>query len=497
MGVQTQVKGVIGNDPLGSDSSAVQMPVIGSPTYSSLEDIIKLIGSAGTIPGSYISDAGGATIDVAGGSGFIRSADSHTGDLFSFDWSASAGIAIPADVARYIGIEYNAGSPQVVVKTTDTWDEHTDFRLGSVVNEGGTLHLLNNPQIASDGIAHIYHRFYETEPLQRAGRIGGLMLGETGTRNVTVTAGELYDGLNEFAISAIDTSGSDRFDSYYRDSGSGFTKIASQAQWNNTQYDNGSGTLQTLLASKYACQWFYLEADGSLVHVFGRGSYATLAGAQNESPPSNVPLRLQVHGRLIGRIVFQESAATAEDVDSAFEVPFNPTGTQSHLELTNIGTNTHAQIDTHIGLFETGTPSEGDMLVWDSVAGKWEHRQLVYQVGFGVAGSLSTGDDKTGWLHLAENAEVMEVEAFAKTAPTGAAIWLEIEYSTDNGSSWAGSVVTAANLQIAAGSKNGNTTVITTPHMNDGYLLRLNIDQVGSTIAGSDLTVFVRLRRRD
>lgn len=331
-----------------SESDFIYISGIPGATWTTLQDFINQIGAAGSGNTSYITDAGGAAIDVAGGDGFIRIADTENALLKAFSWAAAIGIAIPADTARYIGIEYNAGAPQVVVKITDTWDWHTEFRLGSVVNEGGTLHILNNPQQVSDSLAHLYERFYECQPLQRANRLGGIIPGETGVRNLTVSAGELYDGLNEFDVGNIDTSGADTFDAYYGDGGGGFNKIAAVSQWDNLQYDGGAGALVALLPSKWGVHWLYIEADNNLVLIYGDGEWSTQAMAEESAAPSTVPLRLQVQGRLIGRIVFQQAAATAADIQDVWEQDFNLNNVTSHLNLTEIGTNTHAQIDAFI-----------------------------------------------------------------------------------------------------------------------------------------------------
>lgn len=320
-----------------ADTANVHIDTTGSPAVDRLDEWIDFAGSAGTMPGTYVTDAGGGNVDVAAGPGFIRSSDAHDGDLSSFEWSASLGIAIPTDTVRYIGVEYNAGSPQVVVKTSDVWNDHDEFRLASVVNEGGTLHILNNPQVSGDGVAHVFHRLYETQPFQRADRLGGLILGETGTRNLTVSTGELYDGLNEFIISAIDTSGSDTFDAYY----GSFTKVAGQTQWDNNQYDN-AGTLTALTTNRWGVHWLYLEADGSLVLIYGTLNVTSKSLAEEATPPTSLPLRLQVHGRIIGRLVFQQGASTAT-VESAFETTFGATAVTQHNNLAGLQGGTVGQ----------------------------------------------------------------------------------------------------------------------------------------------------------
>lgn len=345
---------------LSLDADQVAIERIGTPTYDDVQDSITVLGSSGAAAFSHITDAGGGNIDVAAGAGFVRTTDSHTGLLQSFDWAASSGIAIPSDVARYVGVEYNGGTPHVVVKTTDTWDLHTDFRLGSVINEGGTLHILDNPQVVANGVAHAYERMYQTQPFERANRTGGLIAGETGTRNLTMSAGKLFDGLNEFNPSAIDTSGADTFDYYYRDGVGGWTKQAAQTQWNNTQYDDNSGVLATLAGNKWGVHWLYIEADGDMVLVYGQAEYAKQSDAEEAPTPSTIPLRLQTHGTLLARLIFQESAGTAARIDSAFATVFSGAGVTSHLDLTDVGTFTHAQIDSRLGVKQVNFMAEAN-----------------------------------------------------------------------------------------------------------------------------------------
>lgn len=300
-------------------------------TRSEQLELTKLV-SAGLLTGGSITDAGGGTINVSAGTGFLRTTDSHTGDAIDISWSASAGIAIPSDTVRYIGVEYNGGSPQIVVKAADAWDIHTEFRIGSVVNEAGTLHILDNPWMVANADGHALERFYETQPFQRANRLGGLIIGETGARNVTLTAGELYDATNEFDINALDTSVTGSFDTYLGT----VLQAAAQTQWDNLNYDN-AGVLTALLPNKWANLWFYIEADDSVVMVYGTASYNTMAGAELESPPSSIPLRIQIQGTILGRCVFKQNAATGL-FQSVFGTTFTSTGSSDHTNLSNLTT---------------------------------------------------------------------------------------------------------------------------------------------------------------
>jgi len=87
------------------------------------------------------------------------------------------------------------------------------------------------------------------------------------------------------------------------------------------------------------------------------------------------------------------------------------------------------------------------------------------------------------------NATLLGVRGAVGTAPTGADILVDV---IQNGS---GSVFSspAGRMSIPAGSTIGSeTTAFGSTPVNFGDTLTINIDQIGSTITGADLTVFIR-----
>lgn len=83
-----------------------------------------------------------------------------------------------------------------------------------------------------------------------------------------------------------------------------------------------------------------------------------------------------------------------------------------------------------------------------------------------------------------------------ETAPTGAEIIVDIERSTDGGGTWTTIFTNQSNRpQIAASAKTGNTTSIDVPSgTGNNHLYRAKIEQVGSTIAGINLSVLLKGR---
>jgi hypothetical protein len=96
--------------------------------------------------GEYAGEGTPPGINVTAGTGRIRTSASHVATLDLFDWAAVTGLTAPAvSATKYVGVEYNAGSPQAVVRDTASWNYTTDFPLGSVYNNAGTLVITGTP----------------------------------------------------------------------------------------------------------------------------------------------------------------------------------------------------------------------------------------------------------------------------------------------------------------------------------------------------------------
>lgn len=325
------------------NASTVELPQIGSPTYTHVEDMNTLFHSAGQLNGGAISDSGSQQIDVAAGQGAIRIDTNSLAQLKFFDWAAVVNQDITVDTIRYIGVEYNNGSPQVVIRTSENWNLTTDFPLGEVTREGSNLHITNVPWRVGDHARFMAERMHATAHIARDNFAGGLIFGESGTRGVTVTPGTFWVGLTDFDIAAINTDNGDDFDTYSSKAASDGLEAAGVSQWPNGQYDSG-GTLTNLGNNKWANLWWYLELDGGLVMVYGTAQYVTQAQAEAETPPTTIPNRLHNHGTLSSRFIFQEGAATAAQILSPFTTMFLMAGVTDHGDLGGLADPDHRSI---------------------------------------------------------------------------------------------------------------------------------------------------------
>lgn len=101
-----------------------------------------------------------------------------------------------------------------------------------------------------------------------------------------------------------------------------------------------------------------------------------------------------------------------------------------------------------------------------------------------ISGTLTTGTSQ-GPRYIAPQAmTIVKAWLIVRTAPTSAAILIDIN---KNGSTiWS----TQGNrATVAAAATTGNTTTFNTTALAAGDYLDLDIDQIGSSVAGVDLTV--------
>jgi hypothetical protein len=119
---------------------------------------------------------------------------------------------------------------------------------------------------------------------------------------------------------------------------------------------------------------------------------------------------------------------------------------------------------------------------------------------FPVSGALTTGSNKVGVVLIIPFAcSIVKCYANVGTCPTGADIRYDIHYDSDGGQDNAGTSIFPSPYYgtITATQYLSNTSTFSTTPLPivAGGTLRLDIDQVGSTIAGSNLTVTLVVKK--
>jgi hypothetical protein len=286
-----------------------------------------------------------------------------------------------------------------VVHASFDWNWNSDFPLAKVYHDGTDRHILN-ANAHSEDTANKTRRFLrEVLPLARTvgAEGGGLVIADIGGQDITLTAGKIWHGFNEYDIAAVDTSiggapdVTNSFTAYYRATSAplAWTSVADQVAWDNTQYDDGTG-LSAVGVSKWANLWWYVDAeDGDLIMLYGRGQYNTLALALLEAIPNTTPGSLSDHSRLLGRFIFQNGAG-ATVVQNTADTQFQSEGVTAHSDLTGLTDDDH----TVYSLADGSRAYTGDVEILTAAA---PTLHLQKTSGLGSYGGLSWEHDNTGW----------------------------------------------------------------------------------------------------
>jgi hypothetical protein len=208
--------------------------------------------------------------------------------------------------------------------------------IGRVYRDGTTLYISNiGAYMANASLRDMYR----VRALRRVERASGAVISCPADRNIALTAALLFSNYSKITTLAFDSSGADRWITWYRDGIGRFNKILSEYSVNNTQYDDGSGTLAALTGNYYANRWFYLVPTdtGSQVHMLmGQSQYNKQADAEAASPPTVIPTLISELAILVGRVVVKEGIATLIIVQSAFTTEFSTATPSVHNELSGL-----------------------------------------------------------------------------------------------------------------------------------------------------------------
>ena len=279
---------------------------------------------------SYVNNGDGS---VTIGTGVYALASAAGGDTRKTRYSIPGGVTTPTDGAlSYLVASYNSGAPTLtLISDVTAINETTIVPVRTFFRSGTMVHQLDWDTL---GLAKVDKLHQSVVKTQRFRRQSGLALSEVATRTIAVTAGIVWYGATAL-LNAAFSSATDLCDLYSHVAGV-WTKSAI-TQYNNSQYDDGT-TLQTLSANRYAVNFIYRLVNSEMSHslvVLGTGDYK-LGEAQVAQPPANLPPEIISMCILVGRIIVQKRAATATQIDSAFDLTFVPSQVTDHANLSGL-----------------------------------------------------------------------------------------------------------------------------------------------------------------
>ncbi|KKK55149.1 hypothetical protein LCGC14_3077490, partial [marine sediment metagenome] len=186
-------------------STDVEVSELKTATYDDVQDYINFYGHRSLFPGGAITDNGDGTVAIASLTGWSSISDSESAVGKFFDFAGGNTPSLTDLTTNYIYLDYNGGTPQLVVSTDIlTHGFKLDhIHVGTAFRDGTETHFHKPTNFELDLGATVDMHHQEEDLVHR---VDGLITTETGTRNLDVTAGVLYEGLNRHTSLPFDTS---------------------------------------------------------------------------------------------------------------------------------------------------------------------------------------------------------------------------------------------------------------------------------------------------
>lgn len=321
------------------------------------------------------SKAGALTIDVVAGGAYIRPTDNKTDVLEYIEWAAVSGLDVTTHAGprgdAYVYIDYTNGATiQVSSTNPDLSFERQDI-----------LHLA---EIHFDAAGTAIFEVHDTRQFMgnHAQEISifhrdvfgvlasNLEAAETGTRSLLITAGIFHrPGFNNQPVPSFDSSGLDTFSYWNEDGVGGWTEVTGATQFNNTLYDDGTGTLATMTAGYYKREWTVRSTTGPVHVLYSQGEFATQQEAEDAPLPA-LPqhLTIEEHSYPIASYVILKGAASGTIFDKARR--FSPSvglGAVDHGALFGLGDDDHPQYQ-----LKAHTILHGELYYYDAAGVAYE-----------------------------------------------------------------------------------------------------------------------------
>ena len=262
--------------------------------------------STGLVSGGELSIGTGLEIDVAAGSGFIRTA---TG-IVDVSWDAET-ITVSANKDNYhVVVDING---DVHEEPTTGINLDLELELGAFATNGSSV--VGVSQHGCVLLRNVQDSYYYLKETRASAMVSGCATSKNTTPSLQldVDAGTFYIANYRISVGANAPITMTR---WYRDGSTGWTKVTGQTSIDVDKYDDGSGTLADLTTNYYKKDMLYLTGNdgGEEYHyVYSTTEYAAQQGAEDGAEPT-APEFLTNFGIHLSAIVSQESATDITDI---------------------------------------------------------------------------------------------------------------------------------------------------------------------------------------
>ena len=318
-------------------------------TFDNVQDYINFFGDRVIITGGQITATlpADGTVAVAPCTAWCKESDLDIAVGVFFDFAGVGNIALTDLTANILYLDYNAGTPQVVLTASPlTYGFQQDhILLGAVFRDGNVTHIINADRLGIQGD----NRSHMMRVEEGASRTSGMVTLAAGVRNLTITAGVLHLGLNRITTPARDTTpaGGDTFDYWYYDGSlpaPAWVAVPS-TQISNAQYNDVALGLVNFTPNRYGVHWVFMDFDGHLQVVYGQGDY-TASQAENADVPAPLPNIVLGFSVIVAKIICQQGAAVLT-ITYPWTFPFISALANNHSLLANLLVDDHPQYIRH------------------------------------------------------------------------------------------------------------------------------------------------------
>jgi hypothetical protein len=274
---------------------------ISAPVWIPITDIVNSVAGTGLMSGGIVSvntSSGSITFDVSAGHGFVTDQTNPDNQVIKLvTWNNYSNVAATyrtTDIRSNIMIDSNGAVHQsnTVVSFTDSRDYIILARLLHS-NKSTISSTVNIPRV-------LYDTAYNGDDLSQALgsiNISGNFYSYSGPNlNISKTSGQSYrTGANYINSKKLPNITSEvesnpvSFQYRYRDGLGGYKVSSSTTSIDPDNYDDGSGTLQTVGNNEWTVQRIYMFPGAGTTYVtYGQVRYATFSAAK-ESIQSEAP----------------------------------------------------------------------------------------------------------------------------------------------------------------------------------------------------------------
>lgn len=388
----------------------VEVSELGAATYDDVQDYINFFGDRTYLSGCDITPTSPAngTVAIAAGAAWCKETDSDAAIGKFFNFTGKAGQTLTDLTANIIYLDYNAGTPQVVVATSPlTYGFQQDhILLGVVFRNGNETHILRADPIGIQGDNRSHMMRVEEGPT----RSSGMATTAAGTRNLAITAGVLHLGLNRKTTPPYTTpnaGAADATEAYkLHDADGGFVatdvgkivhnttddtytevtayvdggeltlrddifvsgenydldifsywyydgdletpawmEVPGSTAISNSQYNAVATGLANLTANRFGVHWVYMDFDGHLHVVYGQGDY-TANQAEEATVPASLPNVAVGFSVIIAKIICQQGTNTLT-ITYPWTTVFTSSLATDHGSLAGLADDDHPQYIKH------------------------------------------------------------------------------------------------------------------------------------------------------